>query len=60
MNGDFIDGHVEMYFKEGNYKGEFAAGKYHGKGLLTLSYKEIYNGEFIDGFYNGEGHLQVY
>jgi len=48
------DGYGEVV-GEGSYRGNFSAGKKHGKGIKTLPNGDLYAGEFSDDYRHGKG-----
>lgn len=50
---------VEKTFEDGStYKGEWLAGKMHGKGVLTMADGEVYEGAFNEGRRDGTGKVK--
>lgn len=49
---------VDRTFDDGSrYKGQWLAGRMHGKGTLVLAGGEVYEGEFVEGRRNGHGKV---
>lgn len=50
---------VEKTFEDGStYKGEWLAGRMHGRGVLTLVDGEVYEGGFVEGRREGDGKVK--
>lgn len=54
-NGGLADGYGEVSGAASGYRGDFRAGKKHGRGVKVMPNGDVYTGDFADDYRHGKG-----